>query len=131
MWGSVASSVIDLIGKREARRKAKITGRNKVAAIRANSEADVAMSRAEWENLAVRGLDDSWKDEFVLVLATGPLAVALLGALIDPVLAACGIPYSLLATAERMMSIYGSAGVDYAAVLGIAVLAALGIRWTR
>lgn len=131
MWGTIASAVIDLLGKRESRKSAKVRGRQKVAAIRAGADAQVEISRAEWENLSVRGLDDSWKDEFVVIVATGPLTIALLGALIDPLIVSLGGTYSLIATAERMMGIFTTAGVDYAVILGIAVCASLGVRWTR
>lgn len=129
MWGNAVAGIIDLFKRRAERKAAKAAGRAKVQAIRAGTAQEEVLTRAEWEAVSVRGLDTTWRDEWITILATSPVTLCLLGGIFDPVLMAFGVDYSLMDAGVRMMGVFTDNSVDYGVILLATVLAGLGLHY--
>lgn len=119
--------------KRRAQRDA-IKGRIEQA--KADGANEIRVSESEWDMVAVQTTETSWKDEYVTIIITLPIVMIFGGALqmaffekcIDGV---CQPDDRLLrATIEAIHALVGI-GVDMGWLMGIVVLAAVGIKGVR
>ena len=124
---AVVEGVSGYFGKREERRLAGETGKAKLAQAKVDGKHEISMSRAEWEAVAIRASDNSWKDEFWTVVLAGPFIMLIVGSF--------GVVFvgddRLLVAANLAIENIAKAGIEYGYVLGVAVLAAFGVRFRR
>lgn len=124
-WMPIANGVIGWLSRRSANQAARRAAQAKLDLAKQEGAQDLQLHRAEWENLQAAGLANTWKDEWVLIIFTAPLVVLLAGALIYP------WSPTLMEGGERMLQVFDQVGVDYNYLLGIVVLASVGIRVFR
>ena len=119
----------DTVKRRAERKTLAATAAAKVGLMRAGTESQVTLAREEWEAYAVRATATSWRDEAVTVVLLSPIVTLFLGALWAGVQG--GTPDSLLEAGERMIASLNALEGEYAYLLSVCVLAALGIRYRR
>ena len=123
----VVAGITSIFQARSERKQTAATARAKVLVKQADTAAQVELSTAEWENLALRQGETSWKDEAVSVVLLSPVVVLFVGAIWAGIQG--GTPDSMLAAGERMIRILNSIEGEYAVLFSACVFAALGIRW--
>lgn len=116
-----AGELITAPGKRRA---AQTKARAKLAAAKAENKQELALKVEEWETIAARGLNDSWKDEYVTLVLTAPLVAIMIGSLIFGLTG----DTRLLDGVERAMQIFKSMGIDMGNLIYVVVLAAIGFK---
>lgn len=126
LLGTIANGVIGWFSKKQEIKSAKQTAEAKLAQAKTDGNFHLQLSDREWEALAVKGTQDSWKDEYVTILITSPIALILLGA----VLTAFGVDAGpkLLTGAKDGIKELTTLGMDYGFVLSAVVLAAIGLK---
>jgi len=135
--GSVISSVIGgalkpvagVLNRREDRKQARETGAAKLALAKQRGDAEVTLTDAEWEAQSVRQSSESWKDEYVTLVITAPILLAVIGA----VQAAWVDADTSLLDAARIAAavIVTDLQLDYSMLTTAAVFAALGLKMWR
>jgi len=124
---SLFKPVADIFAKREQRKAAREAASAKLVQGKADGLHQLELNKDEWENLQVKGMDNSWKDEYVTVSVVSILNVIVVGGLAS----AFGYPEILtgIATAITALQV---AGVDIGFLLEAAILAGLGLSiWKR
>lgn len=80
--GAIAGPIISGIsGYFERKQKAKTAAASaqaKLAMKKETGDQNITLTDAEWESISARGLQDSWKDEYVTIIITSPI-VGVLG----------------------------------------------------
>ena len=109
--------------KRAETQAAVATMQAQASAARDAGETEIRVNASQWELLALRQQDNSWKDEFVTVLVFAPFLTSMVGA----VAAAFGFPRILEASTIQFQAI-ADMGIDYGALLMITICAALALR---
>lgn len=125
--GGVVGGVTDIFTKREDRRMAKQTGKQKLAAAQLTNAHTIELTRAEWEAAMAQASAGSWKDEFWTVILAGPLVLIEIGA----VWAVFTEDMRLLNSVKSILVQFQIIGLDYTTILYIAIAAAFGIRWMK
>ena len=119
--------VADIFIKRQERKIVKEGAQAKLVQSRQDDTQTLNLNKDEWEQLQVKGMDGTWKDEYVTVSIVSILNVIVLGG----ILAAFGQPELLKGIAISMGSL-NAAGVDIGFLMEAAVLAGLGLSiWKR
>ena len=132
LLGGLGGKVVDAVsGHYAAKAELKQTrakSRAKLAVMKADKESQDSFNAAEVQALRVKGMSETWIDEYITVLVTSPLSIMMLGALIDPIFPAMGIDYSLFNAGERMLKVLTGIEGEYAWVFHGVVVSALGLR---
>lgn len=119
--------VADIVNKRQERKILKHAANAKLAqAVQAGDHA-IELNKDEWEQLQVKGMDQTWKDEYVTVSIVGILNIIVVGGLAS----AFGYPQVLTGIGTAIAAL-STAGVDVGFLMEAAVLAGLGLSiWKR
>jgi len=124
---SLFKPVASVINKRQER---KILKEGAIAKLNQSAQDDkqaINLNKDEWEALNVKGMDHTWKDEYVTISVVSILNLIVVGGLAT----AFGFPQILtgIGTAIRAL---GDVGVDVGFLLEATVLAGLGLSiWKR
>jgi len=119
--------VAGIFNKREERKQAREQAAGKLAQSKADGSLKLELNKDEWENLQVKGMTESWKDEYVTVSVVSILNVIVVGGIAS----AFGYPQILTGIGTAITAL-GAAGVDIGFLLEAAVLAGLGLSiWKR
>lgn len=95
-------------GKQEIK-KAQITGAAKLAIKKETGDQTIELTDAEWESIAVKSTNDSWKDEYVTIIITLPIIGVMIGAV-----------WNAFTANDRLLT---------GTLAGIKELNALGLNW--
>lgn len=117
----------DVINKYQERKQAKETGKQKVKIAQLDNENSLDLSEAEWEAIAVKGNETTWKDEYLTVVITGPFLLILIGSIFAPFDFGATL---VSAGTSSIASLNGLTG-DYAMLLKMVVAAGIGINLKR
>lgn len=128
--GDILGKVIDGIsghfrGKREAR-EARDAVEAKIRLAQVNRDATLDLAEHELQVLRTREQGGSWKDEYVTILVSVPIIVAMTGALMsvhDPEMGS-----RLLVAADKITGIMTGESIDFAELWLIVVTVALGTK---
>ncbi len=131
---SLFKPVVGLITNRQNRKAAGEAAVSKLAAARQDLTAmesgqthALELNKDEWEALQVKGMDATWKDEYVTLSIVSILNLIVVGG----ILTAFGQPELLKGVGIAMQSLT-AAGVDIGFLMQAAVLAGLGLSiWKR
>jgi len=116
-----------IFAKREERKLVRQQASDKLQQSKADGSLKLELNKDEWEALQVKGMDNSWKDEYVTVSVVSILNVIVIGGLA----AAFGYPQILEGIVVSITALE-SVGVDIGFLLEAAVLAGLGLSvWKR
>lgn len=117
----IIGGVLGFLGKRSDRKAAKDAIAGKVALAKEQGKQHVDVTTAEWEAVVARGMDSSWKDEYLTVLLSLPIAVCCVGAFYAPALDA----------GRDMLLTFKEAGLQYNMLFMLAVSASFGVKVLR
>lgn len=119
--------VTDIVIKRQERKMAQEAASAKLAHAKAENVQKLELNKDEWEQLAVPGLDKTWKDEYVTVSIVSIFNLILVGG----VSAAFGHEEILVGVGLAIQALT-AAGVDVGFLLTATVLAGLGLSvWKK
>jgi len=124
---AIFKPVAGIFAAREGRKLAKQGANAKLVQSKQDNTQSLNLNKDEWEQLQVKGMDHSWKDEYVTVSIVSILNVIVLGG----IMTAFGHPELLKGIAISMGALT-AAGVDIGFLMEAAVLAGLGLSvWKR
>ena len=119
--------VASIFVKREERKQARESAKSKLVQSKQDNSYQVDLNKDEWEALQVKGMDHTWKDEYVTVSIVSILNIIVVGGLAT----AFGYPQILTGVGTALTAIT-AAGVDIGFLMEAAVLAGLGLSvWKR
>jgi len=119
--------IASIFQARERRKAAREAASAKLAAASAQNVQQLELNKDEWEALQVKGMAQSWKDEYVTVSVVSIFNIIVVGGIAS----AFGRPEILtgIGTAVQALS---AAGVDVGFLLEATILAGLGLSiWKR
>ena len=119
--------VANIFARREDRKAAAEAARAKLTQATAQNVQELSLNKDEWEQLQVKGMAETWKDEYVTVSVVSIFNLIVVGGLAS----AFGYPQILEGVATAIKSL-GEVGVDVGFLMEAAVLAGLGLSiWKR
>ncbi len=119
--------VASIFNKRQERKMARESAGAKLSQSKVDGSLKLDLNKDEWEALQVKGMADSWKDEYVTVSIVSILNVIVVGGIAS----AFGHPEILTGIATSIQAL-NVAGVDIGFLMEAAVLAGLGLSvWKR
>jgi len=119
--------ISDIVVAREQRKQARQTAKTKVQIAKENNSHTLELNKDEWEALQVKGMDTTWKDEYVTVSVVSIFNIIVVGG----VAAAFGQPQLMEGMAMAITALT-AAGVDVGFLLEATILAGLGLSiWKR
>ena len=124
---NIISPIATFFQKREERKSAKIEAHAIIAKAKQDGETQITLTDAQWESIAVRGLNDSWKDEYITVVITSPIVLIIVGAVI---LALTG-DERLLTGSVNAINQLDLIGINMSATIETVVFAAVGLKLWR
>jgi len=123
---ALIAPITGLFKQRGERKAAKEAASAKLSQLKQTDEAKALFTDQEWESLSVKGMNDSWKDEYVTVSVVSVFNLIVLGG----VLAAFG-HIQLLHGIGIAMKALTDAGIDIGFLLEATILAAIGLKVWR
>jgi hypothetical protein len=90
-------------------------------------QTQLELTSAQWEALAVAQTANSWKDEYVTIVITSPIALLLLGGLVG----AFTGDTSVLVGVSTGIAAIEAVGVDMGFLMSAVTLAAIGLKFIR
>lgn len=117
----------DMVNKYQERKQAKETGKQKIKKAQLDNENSLDLTEAEWEAIAVKGNETTWKDEYLTVVITGPFLLILVGSILAPFDFGATL---VSAGTTSIASLNGLTG-DYALMLQMVVAAGIGLNLKR
>ena len=124
---SVISGVVGLFNKKEETKANKQSAEAKLRMKKLDSSLKMELTDAEWEAISAKGLDNSWKDEYVTIIVTAPIV----GYLVGSVWWAFTGDESLLIGVSRGVKELKDLGLDWATLTTGVVFAAIGLKLWR
>ena len=127
LFAGLLKPVTEIFQARERRKAARAAALAKLAAAQAQNAQQLNLNKDEWEQLQVKGLSQSWKDEYITVSVMSIFNLIVLGG----VLAAFGEPQLLRGLGIAVQAL-GEQGVDVGFLLEAVALAGVGLSiWKR
>ena len=119
--------IAKIITNRQERKKLREQALAKLSQSAQDNSQALNLNKDEWEALNVKGMDNTWKDEYVTVSVISILNIIVVGGLAT----AFGYPQVLLGIGTALKAL-GDVGVDMGFLLEATVLAGLGLSvWKR
>jgi len=118
----IVGPILDIIKGKQDRKKALQQVESKIKLAQTETEGDLVLRRHEVEALAVKGLSETWRDEYVTVSVVSIFNLIVLGG----ILTAFGYPQVLEGIAVSVTALE-AAGVDLGFLMTAAVLTSLGV----
>lgn len=127
VFSSLVSPVANAYKAHQERRANEEAAKAKLQLAKTDGEYKIQLTDAEWEALAVKGTESSWKDEYVTLVITSPLIGIFVGSLWFAVTG----DETLLAGVNMGIANLTALGVDYGEVMAVVVYAAVGLKFWR
>ena len=119
--------VASIINKRQDRKILKEAAIAKLSQSAQDDQQSINLNKDEWEALNVKGMDHTWKDEYVTVSVVSILNIIVVGGLAT----AFGFPQVLTGIGTAIKAL-GDVGVDIGFLLEATILSGLGLSiWKR
>ena len=119
--------VASIINKRQERKQLKEQAVAKLAQSAQDDSQAINLNKDEWEALNVKGMEGTWKDEFITVSVMNIFNLIVIGG----VAAAFGYPQILEGVAVAVTAV-STAGVDLGFIMEATILSGLGLSiWKR
>ncbi|WP_438863779.1 hypothetical protein [Neptunicella sp.] len=119
--------VVDIFKTKQDRKKLAESAKAKLSQSIQDGQQKVTLTDAEWEAISAHGLNDSWKDEYVTILITSPLAMLVIGSV-------CVVFFDdarLVTAGVESIKALTTAGIDMGFMMQTVVLAAVGLKVWR
>jgi hypothetical protein len=124
---AILNPLTSLYKKREERKTAKLQADGAIALAKQNGDTQVTLTDAQWESIAAKGLNSSWKDEYITVVITSPIVLIIIGAVI---LALTG-DARLLDGSVNAIKQLNLIGINMSDTIETVVFAAVGLKLWR
>ena len=119
--------VASIINKRQERKLLKEKALAKLTQSAQDDSQAINLNKDEWEALNVKGMDHTWKDEYVTLSVVSILNIIVVGGIAS----AFGHPELLTGIGVAIKAL-GDVGVDIGFLLEATILAGLGLSiWKR
>ncbi len=118
---------VDAYKARQERKAAKESAQIKIQMTQVEDAAKINLTDAEWEALAVQGLNTSWKDEYVTLVITAPIVGILFGGLWAGLTGSKAILEGMAIGLNSLSAV----GVDMGFLMNAVVFAAIGLKVWR
>lgn len=125
----IAKGIFGFFSKKQEIKKLAKSAQSKLEANKAAGELQLKLTDAEWDAIAVKGLDNSWKDEYVTIIMTIPIPLILIGSVMTALGFVSGA--QIVAGAIDGIKELKELGMDYGLLLNMVVGAAIGIKMLR
>lgn len=122
----IITPLTDLVRTRQQRKIAQDQAKAKLVQAKVAGEQKVVLNEQEAEALRIKGLGETWKDEYVTVSVVSILNLIVLGG----ILAAFG-KVELLSGISNALLVMETLGIDFGEVLRVVVYAAVGVSVWR
>lgn len=127
MWKAIIGRMTGFVAERQARKRSAQEAEAKLRLASQDHEAKLDLSDSQISAMLAKGLGDSWKDEWTLIMMSLPF----LGLFFGGLLAAFGRPELLNGVAIGLEAM-NAAGLDYGFVASTVFLASVGVvAWRR
>ena len=127
IFSGLIAPVTRLFENRQKRKAAKDAALAKLTQGQQDKSHALELSKDEWEALNVKGMGETWKDEYVTVSVVSILNLIVVGGLA----AAFGYPQVLTGVGLSLEALV-SAGVDVGFIMTATIMAGLGLSvWKR
>lgn len=124
---SLFSPVADIFKARERRKAAREAAVAKLASATAQNAQQLELNKDEWEALQVKGMGETWRDEYITLSVGSILNIIVIGG----VASAFGYTQILEGVGVAIQALT-AAGVDVGFLLEATVLSGLGLSvWKR
>lgn len=125
--GTIVSGVTSFFTKKQEIKAAKVSAAGKLAQAKQADGTKVELTDAEWEAIAVKGTESSWKDEYVTIIITAPIVGVLAGAVWN---AFTGNDKLLVGTLAGIKEL-NALGLNWDTLTVAVVFAAIGLKVWR
>ena len=125
--GTLVSPLTSLAAKFVERKAAKDSLRSKAVLSKLDSETQITLTDAEWEIAKAKSESGSWKDEWITIVITAPIACIILGS----IMMAFGAGPELVNGAVAGITALNQAGVPMPELMTATVFAGLGLKLWR
>lgn len=127
LFSGLIAPVTRLFENRQNRKAAKDAAMAKLTQGQQDKAHTLELSKDEWEALNVKGMGETWKDEYVTVSVVSILNLIVLGG----ILTAFGYPQVLDGVGLSLEALV-NAGVDVGFIMTATIMAGLGLSvWKR
>lgn len=134
LFAPIVELVSGYVSKRQMQKATESAAKAKLQLAKLNGDNQVTMTDQQWEAIVSSKQDSTWKDEYVTVLITSPIALILLGAIVSVYSTAVdGVADTrLLDGVSLALMRLKEVGVEMGYLMNATVLAALGLKiWRR
>lgn len=124
----IISGIFSFFNKKQETKAAKQSAQAKLALKKETGDQNIELTDAEWESLTAKGLEASWKDEYVTIIITSPIVGIMIGAVwsaFDPTNTA--LIDGTLAGVEKLKDL----GLDWDFLMKAVILSAIGLKMWR
>lgn len=84
LFSAAIKPISDVLTANTRRKQSRETGIQKIQQAQVDGKNSLDMTDAEWESVAISKADSSLKDEYITVVITAWIPVAMYGAIADP-----------------------------------------------
>ena len=123
----IVGYVSNYFTKKQERQLALETGTLKLKQSKQTGEHEVTMTDAEGEAVLARGLENSWKDEYVTIIITLPIPMIMVGAMLETYDPESKVLTGVVNGLKRLEIL----GLDWGFLTSAVVLAAVGLKIWR
>jgi hypothetical protein len=131
IWSNPVSKLIEgvtsVFQKKQDRKLAVETGKAKLNLAKESNSTSITLTDAEGEAILASKTDSTWKDEYVTIIITAPIAIIIAGT----VYFAFTSDDRLLIAGIESIKALNLAGIDMGFMMEAVVLAALGLKIWR
>lgn len=124
---NVVGFIKDLYVARQEQKTNRELAQAAVKKASVEGQTQIELTTAQWESLAIAQTANSWKDEYVTIIITSPIALLLIGGLVG---AFTGDTSVLLGVSTGVAAIEAT-GVDMGFLMTAVTLAAIGLKFIR
>ena len=132
MWASIIPTIVkpitDLFAKRVERKVNQDSIKGKAAMAKLSGETQITLTDAEWEIAKANAESGSWKDEWITLVMTAPVALIIAGSLMDGTGWGNG---GIVLGAVAGINALNSVGVPMGELMTATVFAGLGLKLWR
>lgn len=122
LFSNTLSPIKDMYVSRQDRKILAETSKAKLLMAKQDGNQQIQLSQAEWESLALRGNEDSWKDEYVTITMTLWIWLIFVGSLV----AAFTGKTEILDGTISALKVVKELNIDVGFLTEVVVLAAVG-----
>lgn len=131
---SVIKAVSSYVSHQQSQKAQEVEAQAKLQLAKLSGDKEVTLTDQQWEAIVATKQDASWKDEYITILITSPIALILIGALVAVYSQTVdGIADTrLLDSVSLALTKLKDVGVEMGYLMNATVLAALGLKiWRR